>query len=66
MTTRWPPSAVAAMRADLERRIALIEHKLVELERSQAVLNTGIALARWFTPTVISVAAVVVAIVRGG
>ena len=52
--------------ADLERRIRELELKLVEIERSQVVLATGIALARWALPVAMSVAAFVLILVKGG
>jgi hypothetical protein len=52
--------------ADLERRIRQLEQDIVDLKRSQAVLATGIALARWLAPFTVSVVAIVLIIAKGG
>lgn len=46
--------------ADLERRIRVLEQKVVNLEQGQLMLATAVALARWGVPVVVSVAAIVV------
>ena len=38
---------------------------IAELRRQQVVISTGVALARWFGPFFVSVAAVVIVLVRG-
>jgi hypothetical protein len=51
--------------ADLERRIRHIEETIGTLERQLAVLATGIAIARWVGPFSVSVAAVVIVLLKG-
>lgn len=50
--------------ADLERRIHNIEQKLDDIDRQLSVLSTGIALARWFGPFAVSIAAVIVVVLK--
>lgn len=58
--------------ADLERRVRELEDALAglhaevqRLSRGQVVLETAVSLARWFGPFVVSVAAVVIVLVKG-
>lgn len=51
--------------ADLERRIHLLEQKVVDLERSLAVVATGVALARWMAPFIVSVITVAIILSKG-
>ena len=59
--------------ADLERRIRELEQKVFVLEkdlvaqgRALAVLSTGITIARWLGPFIVSVATVVIVVAKGG
>jgi len=59
--------------ADLERRIRALEAKIVSLEaetashaRSLAVLASGITIARWLGPFSVSLATVIIVLVKGG
>lgn len=59
--------------ADLERRIRSLEEKIAVLERdlvtqgrALAVLATGITIARWLGPFIVSVATVVIVVAKGG
>lgn len=50
--------------AEIERRIAAVEKRVADLERGQIVLATAVALARWLVPISVSVAAVLVVILK--
>lgn len=59
--------------ADMERRIHALETRIVQLEtqiadqgRSLAVLASGITIARWLGPFVVSIATVVIVLTKGG
>lgn len=51
--------------ADLERRIRQMEHDLIDIKRQLTVLATGISIARWVGPFSVSIAAVVIVLLRG-
>jgi hypothetical protein len=51
--------------ADMERRLRIIETELGDIKRQLTVLATGVALARWLGPFIVSVAAITIVLVKG-
>lgn len=50
--------------ADMERRLSKLETELANVKQQLVVLSTGVALARWLGPFIVSVAAIVIVLVR--
>jgi hypothetical protein len=51
--------------ADLERRVRQLEQELDDFRRQLTVLATGVAIARWAGPFSVSIAAVVIVLLKG-
>lgn len=51
--------------ADLERRIRSLEQELSDIKRQLTVLATGISIARWAGPFSVSIAAVIIVLLKG-
>jgi hypothetical protein len=51
--------------ADIERRLREVERQLDDINRQLTVLATGVALARWVGPFMVSIAAIVIVLLKG-